>query len=152
MKEVQSKLLAIYYAIYAVFIIGLVLAHIYPLWFGIISPDVSLIISYVVVGTLLVCVPLSVGLNTFKLKKQVDLDYYFKWNAIPMLILAIPGIVAFIGYASIYKFSETGEFQHDRSCLFAYLIVFVALILLKPTKPKIEKYFQAETDSSLKAE
>lgn len=143
MKEVQNKLLAIYYAIYAVFIIGLVLAHIYPLWFGFITPEVSLIISYVVAGTLLVCVPLSVGLNSFKLKKQVDLDYYFKWNAIPMAILSVAGIVAFTGYASICKFGEHGEFLRDRSCLFAYLIVFVSLILLKPTKSKINRYFQA---------
>lgn len=143
MKEVQNKLLAIYYAIYAVFIIGLVLAHIFPLWFGFLTPQVSLVISYVVVGTLLVCVPLSVGLNSFKLKKQVDLDYYFKWNAIPMAILSVAGIVAFVGYASICKFGENGEFLRDRSCLFAYLIVFVSLILLKPTKQKIERYFQS---------
>lgn len=141
MKEVQNKLLAIYYAIYAVFIIGLVFAHIYPFWFGILTPDVSVIISYVVVCTLLVCVPLAVGLNTFKLKTHGDYDYYFKWNAIPMCILAIPGIISFVGYASICKFSETGEIVRDRSTLFAYLIVFVTLILLKPTKQKIQKYF-----------
>ncbi len=144
MRETQNKLLAIYYAIYAIFIIGLVIAHIFPLWFGILTPKASLIFSYVVVVTLLVCVPLSVYLNTRKLRVQGDYDYYFKWNAIPMAILAIPGIVAFTGYACICKFNEAGEFTHDRSALFAYLIVFVALILLKPTKAKIEKYFKSK--------
>lgn len=136
MKEIQNKLITVYYLIYAVFVIGLVLVHLFPLRMGVLQGTEAIVMGYVNVGFLLVFIPLAISLFNAKIKKQVDLEYYFKWNLIQMLLIAVPGIVSIISYALL----------RDRSSLFAYLIVFVALILTKPTKYKITKYFESKEE------
>lgn len=136
MQEVQKKLVTVYYLIYAVFVIGLVLVHLFPLRIGVLQGTEAIVMGYVNVGFLLVFTPLAISLFNAKIKKQVDLEYYFKWNLIQMLLIAVPGIVSIISYALL----------RDRSSLFAYLIVFVALILTKPTKYKITKYFESKEE------
>lgn len=136
MQEVQKKLVTVYYLIYAAFVIGLVLVHLFPLKMGVLQGTEAIVMGYVNVGFLLVFIPLAISLFNAKIKKQVDLEYYFKWNLIQMLLIAVPGIVSIISYALL----------RDRSSLFAYLIVFVALILTKPTKYKITKYFESKEE------
>ncbi|MCQ2337198.1 MAG: hypothetical protein MJ010_08495 [Paludibacteraceae bacterium] len=136
MKEIQSKLITVYYLIYAVFVIGLVLAHLFPLRMGVLQGTEAIVMGYVNVGFLLVFIPLAISLFNAKIKKQVDLEYYLKWNLIQMLLIAVPGLVSIASYALL----------RDRSSLFAYLIVFVALILTKPTKYKITKYFESKEE------
>lgn len=136
MKEINNKLVAIYYVIYAVFAIGIVVAHLCPWSFGVLYGNDAVIAGYVVVIALLACVPTALILNFYKMKKQVDLDYYFKWNAIPMAIIAFDGILTVVGYSLL----------RDRSSLFAFLLAFVALIIIKPTNYKIKKYFESQEE------
>ena len=136
MQEVQKKLVTVYYLIYAVFVIGLVLVHLFPLKMGVLQGTEAIVMGYVNVGFLLVFIPLAISLFNAKMKKLVDLEYYLKWNLIQMLLIAVPGLVSIASYALL----------RDRSSLFAYLIVFVALILTKPTKYKITKYFESKEE------
>jgi len=129
-------LIAIYYIIYAIFVIGIVLAHVFPLPYRLYGIE-AIVVGYIEV-TLLLALPIAIILYNKKIKKVVDLDYYFKWNVIEMLLIAFPGITTIIAYALL----------RDRSSLFAFFIVFVALIVAKPTKYKIQKYFSSDDDSS----
>jgi len=106
-------------------------------------------VEYIELGLMLVLIPTAIGVTNSKLKKQVSLEYYFKWNVFQMLIIAFTGIVAIIVYALLPlngRLDITEEvnptmFQSFKN-LFPMLIIFIALILCKPTKLKIKQYFQ----------
>ncbi|MCQ2350403.1 MAG: hypothetical protein MJ003_00310 [Paludibacteraceae bacterium] len=138
MNIIQNRLTWIYYTIYAVFIVGIVIAHFCPWYFYKFYGTKAIVTGYIDLGILLVFIPTAIGLYNHQIKKKVNLDYYFKWNVIQMSIMAFTGVIAIFGYSLL----------RDKSSLFAYLIVFIALILTKPTKYKIQKYL-GETNNEV---
>lgn len=148
MKEINNKLLAIYYCIYAVFAVGIVCAHIFNPSFVKLYGTERLVAEYIELGLMLVLIPAAIGVTNSKLKRQGDLDYYFKWNLFQMLMIAFTGIVAIVVYALIPlngRLDVTEDvnptmFQSLKN-LFPMFIIFIALIFCKPTKYKIQHYF-----------
>lgn len=148
MIETNRKLVFIYYCIYAVFVIGIVCAHIFNPSFYKLYGTERVVVEYIELGLMLVLIPVAIGVTNSKLKKQVSLEYYFKWNVFQMLIIGFTGIVAIVVYALLPlngRLDITEEvnptmFQSFKN-LFPMLIIFIALILCKPTKLKIQQYF-----------
>ncbi len=148
MKETNNKLLVIYYCIYAVFVVGIVCAHIFNYSFPKLYGTERLVAEYIELGLMLVLIPAAIGVYNSKIKKQVDLAYYFKWNLFQMLMIAFTGIVAIVVYALIPlngRLDVTEDlnptmFQSLKN-LFPMFIIFIALIFCKPTKYKIQHYF-----------
>ena len=65
-----------------------------------------------------------------KLKtKEEKVSNYMIWARNQMYLVALPAVVSAIG----------DGFLRDRSTIFCYLIAFVALIMCKPTKAKMEE-------------
>ena len=67
------------------------------------------------------------GNKKLKTKEEKEANYML-WAQIQMYMIALPAVVAAIGYG----------FLRDKSTIFCYLIAFVALILCKPSKEKME--------------
>ncbi len=81
-------------------------------------------------------IPASLKLFSVKTKgnkklrtKEEKKENYMIWAKIQMYLIALPAVVSAIGYG----------FLRDRSSIFCYLIAFVALILCKPSKEKMEE-------------
>lgn len=67
------------------------------------------------------------GNKKLKTKEEKEANYIL-WAQIQMYMVALPAVVSAIGYG----------FLKDKSTIFCYLIAFIALIMCKPSKEKME--------------
>ena len=126
-----------YYSIY-VFLLALfaVICYFMPVYEF--EPQAKTIISTICIIFLL-SIPLSMKLFSMKTKgnkklktKEEKQTNYMLWAKIQMYMVALPGFFAAAGYGLL----------RDRSTIFCYLIAFVALIMCKPSKEKMEECSQ----------
>ena len=122
-----------YYTIY-VFLLALFAAISYFVPQIELTPDNAYVVSVVCIFFLFT-IPAKLKLFSVKTKgnkklktKEEKEANYMLWAQIQMYMIALPAVVAAIGYG----------FLRDKSTIFCYLIAFVALILCKPSKEKME--------------
>lgn len=98
------------------------------------NPDNAYIVSVVCIFFLFT-IPATLKLFSVKTKGNKKLKTreekeanYILWVQIQMYMVALPAVVSAIGYG----------FLKDKSTIFCYLIAFIALIMCKPSKEKME--------------
>lgn len=98
------------------------------------NPDNAYIVSVVCIFFLFT-IPATLKLFSVKTKGNKKLKTreekeanYTIWVQIQMYMVALPAVVSAIGYG----------FLKDKSTIFCYLIAFIALIMCKPSKEKME--------------
>ena len=98
------------------------------------NPDNAYIVSVVCIFFLFT-IPATLKLFSVKTKGNKKLKTreekeanYTIWAQIQMYMVALPAVVSAIGYG----------FLKDKSTIFCYLISFIALIICKPSKEKME--------------
>jgi hypothetical protein len=98
------------------------------------NPDNAYIVSVVCIFFLFT-IPATLKLFSVKTKGNKKLKTreekeanYTIWAQIQMYMVALPAVVSAIGYG----------FLKDKSTIFCYLIAFIALIMCKPSKEKME--------------
>ncbi len=98
------------------------------------NPDNAYIVSVVCIFFLFT-IPATLKLFSVKTKGNKKLKTreekeanYILWAQIQMYMVALPAVVSAIGYG----------FLKDKSTIFCYLIAFIALIMCKPSKEKME--------------
>ena len=98
------------------------------------NPDNAYIVSVVCIFFLFT-IPATLKLFHVKTKGNKKLKpreekeaNYILWAQIQMYMVALPAVVSAIGYG----------FLKDKSTIFCYLIAFIALIMCKPSKEKME--------------
>lgn len=98
------------------------------------NPDNAYIVSVVCIFFLFT-IPATLKLFSVKTKGNKKLKTreekeanYTIWAQIQMYMVALPAVVSAIGYG----------FLKDKSTIFCYLIAFIALIMCKPNKEKME--------------
>ena len=106
------------------------------------TPDNAYIASVVCIFFLFT-IPASLKLFSVKTKgnkklktKEEKEANYMLWAQIQMYMIALPAVVAAIGYG----------FLRDKSTIFCYLIAFVALIMCKPSNKKMEECSSSEDE------
>ena len=107
------------------------------------NPDNAYIVSVVCIFFLLT-IPATLKLFSVKTKgnkrlktKEEKEANYMLWAKIQMYMIALPAVIAAIGYG----------FLRDKSTIFCYLIAFVALILCKPSNQKMEECSSSEDEN-----
>jgi uncharacterized membrane protein YbhN (UPF0104 family) len=98
------------------------------------NPDNAYIVSVVCIFFLFT-IPATLKLFSVKTKGNKKLKTreekeanYTIWAQIQMYMVALPAVVSAISYG----------FLKDKSTIFCYLIAFIALIMCKPSKEKME--------------
>ena len=126
-----------YYGIY-VLLLGLFAAISYFMPVYEFDQEAKTIISTICI-IFLFTIPLSLKLFSVKVKnnktlktKEEKIKNYMLWAQIQMYMIALPAVVSVVSYGLL----------RDRSSLFCYLIAFVALIMCKPSKEKMEECSQ----------
>ena len=129
----MKGLIVRYYAIY-VFLLALFAAISYFVPQIELQPDNAYIVSVVCIFFLFT-IPATLKLFSVKTKGNKKLKTreekeanYILWAQIQMYMVALPAVVSAIGYG----------FLKDKSTIFCYLIAFIALIMCKPSKEKME--------------
>ena len=98
------------------------------------NPDNAYIVSVVCIfflftipATLKLFSAKTRGNKKLKTREEKEANYTI-WAQIQMYMVALPAVVSAIGYG----------FLKDKSTIFCYLIAFIALIMCKPSKEKME--------------
>lgn len=130
----MTGLITRYYAIYILLLALFAGIHFFMPVFEI-GADAAYATSVVCI-VFLFTIPVTLKLFSVKTKgnkklktKEEKVSNYMIWARNQMYLVALPAVVSAIGYG----------FLRDRSTIFCYLIAFVALIMCKPTKAKMEE-------------
>ena len=137
----MKGLIVRYYAIY-VFLLALFAAISYFVPQIELQPDNAYIVSVVCIFFLFT-IPATLKLFSVKTKgnkklktKEEKEENYMLWAKIQMYMIALPAVVAAIGYG----------FLRDKSTIFFFFLAFVALIMCKPSNKKMEECSSSEDE------
>ena len=137
----MKGLIARYYIIYVLLLVLFACVHFFTPQMEL-TPDNAYIASVVCIFFLFT-IPATLKLFSVKTKgnkklktKEEKEENYMLWAKIQMYMIALPAVVAAIGYG----------FLRDKSTIFCYLIAFVALIMCKPSNKKMEECSSSEDE------
>lgn len=129
-----------YYLAYVVLITAILLAHLLPLPVEA-TADAKYAVDIIVILVTLLSVPVTLKLFSVKTRDFRSMEYYMRWSRIQIGALAIAALLAALAY----------YFLRDKTSLYCYFIIFVAMIFTKPTKLKVEIYAEKEKEAEYAA-